>query len=122
MTPHLTPRIDGDDIWCLQMLLANNIDLPQPVAATALITGKQQNRVTYNLIVETGREVEAWANAMTDRDHNPTIPRHHIEWDGEEVAADGWMDCPNHGPNRSGHTIKVAVTSRLRAFTTAGAA
>jgi len=119
MTPHLTPRIDGDDIWCLQMLLANNIDLPQPIAATALITGKQQNRVGYNLIVETAAEVYQWAAAMTDSEHNPTIPRYDI---GGESAADGWMDCPNHGPNRRGHTIKVAVTSRLRAFTTAGAA
>jgi len=113
-----TPRIDGDDIWCLQMLLANNIDLPQPVYAAARITGKQQNRVIYDLIVETGREVEAWADAMTDLAHNPTTATRI----GDEVAADGWMDCPNHGPNRRGHTIKVAVTSRLRAFTTAGSA
>jgi len=115
------PRIDGDDIWCLQMLLANNIDLPQPVAATARITGQQQNRVTYNLIVETGREVEAWADAMTDSEHATCTPSYSGR-DRLKVAADGWMDCPNHGPNRDGHTIKVAVTSRLRSFTTAGAA
>jgi len=113
------PRIDGDDIWCLQMLLANNIDLPQPIYAAAGIAGKQQNRVTYNLIVETGREVDQWAGAMTDQQHATTITAY---TGSSEAAADGWMDCPNHGPNRRGHTIKVSVTSRLRAFTTAGAA
>jgi len=114
-----TLRIDGDDIWCLQMLLANNIDLPQPIAATASISGTQRNRVTYNLIVETGREVEVWADAMTDLAHNPTTATRI----GDEMSADGWMECPNHGPGvMRGHTIKVAVTSRLRAFTTTGSA
>jgi len=113
------PRIDGDDIWCLQMLLANNIDLPRPVVATALITGRPA-RVTFSLIVETGAEVDQWAAAMTDREHATCTPSYSGR-DRLKVAADGWMDCPNHGPNRRGHTIKVAVTSRLRSFTSAGA-
>jgi len=112
-----TPRLDTTDMWCFMHLITSNLDLPKPVAATALKT-LHGGRITttYSLIVEGATEVERWAEVMgVDVDYTS-------ELDGWIHTADGNIDC--HHSDRGGYThpLRVSVTARLRSFTSAGAA
>jgi len=114
---HPTPRLDSADMWCLSKLITSNLDLPKPVAATALkaLHGGTVT-TTYSLIVEGATEVEQWAEVMgvdVKYDSHP---------DGWVHTADGHIGCYHSDRGGYTHPLRVSVTARLRSFTSAGAA